>query len=669
MASADERIGSHPLAPSKVAERLRSNPVTSRLLRLLSSSWVLGVAIVLLSWQPILVTPEGGFDRSWNIALQMAAVEGLHWGTDIVFTYGPLGFLRAPLVANTWPAIVSATYLLAIRLALAASVIWIARRHLGLGIALLMAYVTVALTGADIASHGPAQAVPLVFIWCAVALEEPEPGLSRRLVLFGGGVLSAIEILGKLNEGLLIAGMCVVAATAMEGRRLRNVATFAATFLTCLVALWFATGQGISNVDDFVAGSFQVVRGYSSAMVWTPQATPQAASWTAPAALVTWALVLVASWLAGRALPVPRRLGLLLLAVGMGFIAWKEGFVRQDPFHMSLFFAWMLAPWIALRWRGGRLWAMAGFVAVAIVYFAATEIRPGHVFPPVENAKAAVSDLRTVFDPARRHAVAQRARLAMQSAYGVDPRTLSLLQDEGVDVWPWQTGIVWAYGLRWSPVPMFQTPTAYTSWLDQRNADALASSEGPERILRHATTGVPPGGAIYSIDARYAAYDAPAASLAMLCHFEALRTTPRYQVLGRVPDRCGAPRFLSSTDASYGQSVSVPRSPGRHEVVFARIDNASPSGIESLRALVYRAVPRYIAFDGRTTYRVVPDVLDDGLILDAPPRSDFPAPFSLAPNARTVTLLKDATALSPERELRYDFFAMRVRPQQRASHD
>jgi hypothetical protein len=147
----------------------------------------------------------------------------------------------------------------------------------------------------------------------------------------------------------------------------------------------------------------------------------------------------------------------------------------------------------------------------------------------------------------------------------------------------------------------------------------------------------------------------------MLCNFEALRTTPRYQVLGRVPSRCGTPRALSSTDASYGQSVRVPKARGPNDIVFARIHNASPSGIEALRTFFYRAVPRYISFDGRATYRVVPGVLADGLILDAPPGSDFPAPFRLSPNARTITLLKDDAALSPDRELDFDFYAMRVR--------
>jgi hypothetical protein len=366
----------------------------------------------------------------------------------------------------------------------------------------------------------------------------------------------------------------------------------------------------------------------------------------------------------GERLPNLRRAALLLLVLGFGFVAWKEGFVRQDPAHMAVFFGWMLAPWVGLRWSARHgLPLAAGFAAVAILYFAAPGFRPAEEFGPVENARTAVDDLRAVLDPDRRAATRQGARFAMASQYGLDRRSLALLRGRTVDVWPWETGIVWTYGLDWQPLPMFRGPTTYTSWLDERNAQALASRDGPQRIVRHKAiyaADFPVLPSRFGIDGRYAPYDAPATTRAMLCHFEALRTTNRYQVLGRVGDRCGEPRLLSSTPASYGEQVRIPKPAGRRQVVFARIDGAEPSGIEALRTFAFRAPPRYVVFDGRVRYRVVPNVLGDGLILDTPPGTDFPKPFALAPDARTVGLRKQAGPLSPNGELRFDFYAMRV---------
>ncbi len=251
----------HELMAVTATDRVRGNAAASHMVRLLSSSWLIGVVIVVVTWQPLVVTPAPGFDASWNIALQMAAVERLHFGTDILFTYGPLGFLRVPLVAYTWPAVLGVIYLLAIRLALATSIVWIARRRFGLAIAIVLAYVTVAVTGSDLSSHGPAQTVPLVFVWCAVAIAVPESALSRRIVVFGGGVLGAVEVLAKLNEGAADRRH-VPRRRRDHGRPSRAQPRLLRDHVVaCLVALWFATGQGIGNVSDFVEGSFQVMRG------------------------------------------------------------------------------------------------------------------------------------------------------------------------------------------------------------------------------------------------------------------------------------------------------------------------------------------------------------------------------------------------------------------------
>ena len=237
-------------------------------------------------------------------------------------------------------------------------------------------------------------------------------------------------------------------------------------------------------------------------------------------------------------------------------------------------------------------------------------------------------------------------------------------------MWPWETGIVWTYGLDWKPVPTSRTPLAYTPWLDQLDADSLASADGPQRVLRHAA-GPPADSALalakatpYSIDHRYGAWDSPAATRALLCHFEALRTTPRYQVLGRVPNRCGSPRLLSSKQTGYGQQVRIPKPRGHDQVVFARIHGTPPSGLEALRAFFFRAPISYVAFDSKAVYRVVPNVLADGPILDASAGTDFPKPFALAPQARTVALFKQGGALTTRPRLRFDFYAMRVRPLQ-----
>ena len=156
------------------------------------------------------------------------------------------------------------------------------------------------------------------------------------------------------------------------------------------------------------------------------------------------------------------------------------------------------------------------------------------------------------------------------------------------------------------------------------------SPGGPARILRHLQM------ENVSVDNRYGPWETPETSLAMLCNFESLTTTARYQVLGRVPDRCGEPRPIGSVQAGYDEPIEVPRA-SRGHVVVATVEGIEPTGAERLRALLYRGLQRGVTFEGERTYRIVPATAEDApLIVNSSPGADLPAPFGLAPQTRTI---------------------------------
>ena len=86
---------------------------------------------------------------------------------------------------------------------------------------------------------------------------------------------------------------------------------------------------------------------------------------------------------------------------------------------------------------------------------------------------------------------------------------------------PSEVTVAWANDLDWRPLPVFQPYMAWTEDLDRRNAETMASDDGPQRILRQNLNAL----------GRYPAFESPAAMIAMLCTFEALRTTEEWQVL------------------------------------------------------------------------------------------------------------------------------------------
>ena len=66
--------------------------------------------------------PDLGVDASWLPVLQWAHEHGLQFGTDVVFTYGPLGYLLAPYCfkpPSNWLILVNAALCFQIALGLA----------------------------------------------------------------------------------------------------------------------------------------------------------------------------------------------------------------------------------------------------------------------------------------------------------------------------------------------------------------------------------------------------------------------------------------------------------------------------------------------------------------------------------------------------------------------
>jgi hypothetical protein len=91
--------------------------------------------------------PTAGLDSSWIVGLNMAAAEGLDHGTQFVFTYGPLGFLEEPMVIDSTLATLGGAYLLAMRAALAASLLYAARRSFPWPAAAALALLASAIVG------------------------------------------------------------------------------------------------------------------------------------------------------------------------------------------------------------------------------------------------------------------------------------------------------------------------------------------------------------------------------------------------------------------------------------------------------------------------------------------------------------------------------------------
>jgi hypothetical protein len=600
------------------------------------------IIFVLAAVQP--PAPSGpGLDQSWRIGLTMATLDHLRFGHDIVFTFGPLGYV---LQGVPTPELARSTAYLSLGLAIIATWgIWTAcagrsRRMFRAAFA-VAAIVIVAAMGIDYVAFLGTMAL------LARVSRSPrwEPYAAIAISLIG-----AFGLLSKLTLGLDVfgsAGVFWLSQIVQGPRRRRRSALISvgiATFVTAAPML--VLFGSISNAVEYGRSSFEIIGGYASAM-WVPGPTSILAG-----AVAIFALIIIAA----IALARERQGPLAAAVIAALFLAWKHGFVRADG-HVIYFFvvAGALAPLLGIAARGRHalitafLATVAGFGGLAYVV-----LTFGVDFPRALGPEKLLSDAAYLRDPvvsARRGQAATSAALAGDR---LPPEALVAIGDGSVDVISSETALVSANGLRWQPLPIFQSYTAYTPRLDALDADALAARGPRFEFFRYE-----------DIDLRYPFSVEPRTFAQLLCRYTPVAwaaVTPAsgtFIALERAPQRTCAEAPISVADApvALNAPLSVPALAGSSDVVLAWFQ-LRPTLLGTIRSALWRpprVMLRVSYGTGETrTWRLVPDTANDGLILSPIPRNADDARHLFARDPVPDATVASVEILAPARFYRLD---------------
>jgi hypothetical protein len=606
-----------------------------------------GLAVALLAWRVGMNAPGPGLDPSWNAGLAMGAHDGLQFGREIVFSYGPLGFLQSPYIWYSQLGVLAFLFSAAVYVCFCIALVWALGRALPLLFGAVLAFLLIgALPPLE-------QALLLAVIAALALLEEERPARALDAIVIGGATFAAIEALVKLSTGPIVFAIFLLALIGARAGRWR-IGAYVALFAVELLALWLLSGQSLGAIPDFLDNTREIVSGYSSAMI----REVEVAHWkvvVASIAAAVSAVALVVACAAGRFRDRRALIcGALLMAIA-AFTVFKEGVVRTDAGHLSLYFATACVLWIAIPWtRARRPWLLVGAAAIAAAGLPVRTSDTPTNLDPVANVRDAGEQVRNLFSPGRRADLIAAGRAGMKATYRLDAPTRAALRGRAVAIEPWEAGVAWAYELDWDPLPVFQNYSAYTAGLDRLNAEAVESPEGPERILRENPLLVLPEFPTQDLDSRFPGWDPPEQQRAVLCNFAPLHTTERWQVLARVPDRCSEPRPAGSAEAGEGETVDVP-APRRGEAVFVRIHGAGIGGLERISTALFHAQVRRLVVNGGQSYRLIPETAGDGLLLRGRGGFAAPGPFSPVPQARTIAVTGAGG------DLRFEFFRLQVK--------
>lgn len=511
--------------------------------------------------------PSAGLDTSWVLGMNQAVSQGLQFGREMVFTYGPYA---AVATRGYHPATDALVLVLGAVLGagFAAALLRLSREASTASLAFAVAVLAAVVFERDALMFGAALAAGLA---CLRDDGERPSGASPRVATIAALCLP-LGLL-PLVKGSMIAPCGAVVATVaailvLRGEPRRAAAAVAAPVAGALVA-WVAAGQEPASIVAFFTSLAPIISGYTEAMS-LPGSRVEPAVVAAASAVV-----LAAAALAPRGSPATRLAVTGLTAVTL-FIAFKSSFVRHDAHALIAGEVMLLAC---------ALLSMTASLRVAPVAIAAAALGWAYVGSAYQGGPAAVphtlranlgtvprglaarlSDevpLRTAYDNAL-------AALRTASEWPVLPGT--------VDVYSHDQASLIASGNRWSPRPVLQSYSAYTPALAELNRAHLTGPRAPDHLVFR----------VEPIDGRLPALEDGASWPVLMSAYEPVRMIKDAVLLRRRANaQARPPEPFAEASGSLGERIAVPASDGP---LFAWID-VRPGLQGRVSALLYKPAP------------------------------------------------------------------------------
>lgn len=544
-----------------------------------SARWQQGLAAAIAA---LVIAPQAsvdagvGLDPGWEAVAALAPVQHIAWGPELVFTYGPLGFLQTTPYYSVDQSVLGTVYQFIVVAALFLGITEALRQRYAPMTSIIGAFVTTWIAAILQVGHGtalgmmyPELAVLAALAWAAVPMLQQDPRRSTTFVTCSVlGAVAGLQLLVKFNTGLTIVVIALAASILLGWRAVVRHCATVASFVASTLICWLLAGQQLGDLAAWLKSSTAILSGYNES-----QAIPVPLI-AVPAVLLSLAWIAALCVMFVRGGPdIPR--SFVVLVGLLTAITVKSGFGRFDIWHFSMVLAVIVvavAITPSLRFRR-RMLALA---AVALVFFwtAGDPAVRDRVVTAVQSPVQGIERLITLAVPGRVEQRIQRAKARQRALYGVPQRFIETIGSKTVHVDPDETSVVWAYNLAWRPAPVFATYSAYTPELDKLNADTIAS--GPDFVLSRVSSTSPATG----IDGRLGTQESPLYSRALLCNYSLRGVENRWALFARTGSHCGPLTGLSEVAIGM-KPVTVPAPSGPDMAVLVGID-LDPTIIDQL---------------------------------------------------------------------------------------
>jgi hypothetical protein len=416
-------------------------------------------------------------DNSWRMGLTYFLDHGYAFGRDVIFTYGPLGFLLGRTYTGEYlwallgwqvvQAVVTATLL--VRLS-----------HGLCGTARFFCLTFFVLFG--VGYEDALQTMLIVLIGWSLVHRLSETA-SRVRVVAPSAFLAFLGAIKFTNLMLACLVVFVLAAFALRRRRATESWLMVAVFSGSFIAIWLGCGQPLSALPAYAWNSLEISSGYQATMGLP---TPVAPFWKALVVLGLIGGYMV--WMLRTQVDRLRSTALLLILAGFLYLNWKHGFVRADGHMLGFFYSPLVVclTFPALFKEVGQSRWIARLLLVPAALLCLWGINDA--LPPVVKYAAGIAQEKVVQNlDAVVHWPSVRAdlqqKLEAQRAAADLPLTRAVIGKATVDVLGFEQGVALLNQFKYRARPVFQSYSAYTPRLNELNVDFYNSRRAPEYVL------------------------------------------------------------------------------------------------------------------------------------------------------------------------------------------
>ncbi|MDB5230103.1 MAG: hypothetical protein JWN76_908 [Chitinophagaceae bacterium] len=524
-------------------------------------------------------------------------MHNLTWGKDIIFTYGPLGFLS---IRNGFG--VSRWIFIFFDLFIVINFFYVFKDYLlrsgDLFISALILIATCLLIGSF---YGSAFSWILLFLICyRMYTSYLHPSILSLALL---SILIALSFFIKMNTGLV--GIIFLSLHLLNLFFIKKITALKATgvFVLAIGVIILLASLLHVSLSNYVRGSLELISGYNQVMYL--EEMHEQTEWNVKMLLA--GILLLFSIQAALLIKQKQysRLLYTISCVGYLFLLWKQSIVRNDIQHLQEFLFY--APLILItgnffsdRIAPSRFFSGATLVIVVAALLIKAETVPVNTMVNTRffKKKEYLHAFRE-YDPAN--------YLGQQNKRLIPDSLVKKIGTHTIDVFPWDAEYLFQHHMNYSPRPVFQSYTAYTDWLEKKNLEHY-QKKAPDFLLYDYD----------AIDGRYPFNEEVLTNFFITKNYHVTDTftsNERQRILLEKNSPVMPLHFVTADKKNAETSDEVPV----NNFSFIKIKLAySLRG--KLRATLYKAPPVYISFilqnGERHLYKTSIDLLETGIMTD-----------------------------------------------------